>query len=147
MLQADLANLGIETELMLGQWKDWRDGIRAGDIPLFVYGWGASFPDAFDFTSAWSTCASIETGYNDGNYCNERIDELMAKAEALPLQDPERIAAYREIQDITINQDVAWVALWSGQNIALGRSYVHDDHMSFIYGWPYLETAWMEETS
>lgn len=147
MLQADLANIGIETELMIGQWKDWRDAIRAGEIALFVYGWGASFPDAFDFTSAWSTCASIETGYNDGNYCNERIDELMSIAEALPLQDPERIAAYREIQDITINQDVAWVALWVGQQIALGRSYVHDDHMSFIYGWPYLETAWMEEVS
>jgi ABC-type transport system substrate-binding protein len=146
MVQADLANIGIQTELMVGQWKDWRDAIRAGEIALFMYGWGASFPDAFDFTSAWTTCASIETGYNDGNYCNERIDELVETVEALPLQDPERIAAYREIQDITINQDVAWVALWSGQVYALGRSNVHDDFISPIYGWPYLETAWIEQS-
>ncbi len=144
MLQSDLANIGIEAELMVGQWKDWRDATRAGEIGLFIYGWGASFPDAYDFTSAWSTCASIETGFNDGNYCNPKIDEMVATIEALPLQDPDRIAAYREIQDITINQDVAWVALWSGQNVALGRSIVHDDFMSSIYGWPYLETAWME---
>ncbi|MDQ3248385.1 MAG: hypothetical protein M3Q45_04170, partial [Chloroflexota bacterium] len=134
----------IETELAVGQWKDWRDSIRAGEVALFAYGWGASFPDAFDYTSAWSTCAAIETGYNDGNYCNEQIDALVEKVEALPLQDPERIAAYREIQDIVINQDVAWVALNSPQQIALGVNYVHDDFMSPIYGWPYLETAWME---
>lgn len=147
MLQADLAPIGIETELMQGQWMDWRDSIRAGEIALFYYAWAASFPDAYDYTSAWSTCASVETGFNDGNYCNQRIDELMAQAEALPLQDPERIAAYREIQDIIINQDVAWVALWSGQHVALGRSNVHDDFMSSIYGWPYLETTWMEDAS
>jgi ABC-type transport system substrate-binding protein len=147
MLQADLANIGIQTELLVGQWKDWRDATRAGEVGLFIYGWGASFPDAYDFTSAWSTCASIETGYNDGNYCNEKIDEMVTRIEALPLQDPDRIAAYREIQDITINQDVAWIALWSGQNTALGRSYVHDDFMSSIYGWPYLETAWIEQQS
>lgn len=144
LLQADLANIGIETELMVGQWKDWRDAIRAGDIALFLYGWAASFPDAYDYTSAWSTCAAIETGFNDGHYCNERIDELVNQVEALPLQDPDRIAAYREIQDIIINQDVAWVALSTPQQVALGRSIVHDDFMSPIYGWPYLETAWME---
>ena len=144
MLQADLANIGIETELLVGQWKEWRDATRAGDVGIFVYGWGASFPDAYDYTSAWSTCASVETGYNDGYYCNQKIDDLVTEIEALPLQDPARIAAYREIQEITINQDVAWVALWVGQNVALGRANVHDDFMSSIYGWPYLETAWME---
>ena len=98
-------------------------------------------------TSAWTTCASIETGYNDGNYCNEKIDEMVNTLEALPLTDPDRIAGYREIQDITINQDVAWVALWNGINTSLGRSTVHDDFNSPIYGWPYLETAWIEQSS
>jgi peptide/nickel transport system substrate-binding protein len=144
-LQADLQAIGIQTELAIGQWKEYRDRIRAGEVPLFMYGWAASFPDAFDFTSAWTTCKSIETGYNDGFYCNERIDELLEKAEALPLQDPERIAAYREIEDIVINQDVAWVGLFNPSRIVLGVDYVHDDFLSGIYGWPYLETAWMEE--
>jgi ABC-type transport system substrate-binding protein len=145
LLQADLAAIGIETELAIGQWKDWRDRIRAGDVGLFMYSWAASFPDAYDYTSAWTTCAAAETGFNDGNYCNPRIDELVDRVEALPLTDPDRIAAYREIQDIVINQDVAWVALSTPQQIALGVDYVYDDHMSPIYGWPYLETAWMEE--
>jgi peptide/nickel transport system substrate-binding protein len=145
LLQADLQAIGIETELAIGQWKEYRDRIRAGEVPLFVYGWAASFPDAFDFTSAWTTCKSAETGYNDGFYCNEKIDQLLQKAEALPLQDPDRIAAYREIEDLAINQDVAWVGLNNPNRIVLGVDYVHDDFLSGIYGWPYLETAWIEE--
>jgi peptide/nickel transport system substrate-binding protein len=143
-IQADLQAIGIETELKTGQWKEYRDRIRAGEVALFIYGWAASFPDAFDFTSAWTTCKSAETGYNDGFYCNERIDELVEKAEGLPLQDPERVAAYREIEDIVINQDVAWVGLYNPQQLILGVDYVHDDFVSGIYGWPYLETAWMD---
>jgi peptide/nickel transport system substrate-binding protein len=147
LLQADLQAIGIQAELATGQWMDWRDRIRAGDVALFMYGWAASFPDAFDFTSAWTTCASRETGYNDGMYCNERIDELVEQIEALPLEDPERIAGYREIEEIVINQDVAWVALNNPERITLGKSYVHDDFISPIYGWPYVETAWMEQSA
>ena len=108
-----------------------------------MYGWAASFPDAYDYTSAWTTCAAVETGYNDGNYCNEKIDEMMNRVEALALTDADRIAASREIQDIVINQDVAWVALSTPQQLALGADYVQNDFMSPIYGWPYLETAFM----
>ena len=145
LLQADLQNIGISTELAVGQWKDWRDRIRTGDVGLFWYSWSASFPDAYDFTAAWTTCASIETGFNDGAYCNERIDEILEAVEALPLEDPERIAGYREIEDIVINQDVAWVALYNPQRANLGVDYVHGDDISPIFGWPYLEAAWMEQ--
>jgi ABC-type transport system substrate-binding protein len=147
LLQADLAAIGINAELAVGQWKEWRDRIRNGEVALFNYGWAASFPDAYDFTSAWTTCKSAETGYNDGFYCNEKIDQIVDRVEALPLTDPERIQGYREIEDIVINQDVAWIGRDNPQRVCLGKSYVHDDFMSPIYGWPYLETAWMEEPS
>jgi len=119
LIQADLAAIGIEIELAVGQLKEWRDRIRAGDVAMFWYGWAASFPDAFDFTSAWTTCASADTGYNDGFYCNKTIDDTLEKVEALPLTDPERIKGYREIEDIVINQDVAWVGLDNPQRLAL----------------------------
>ncbi len=147
LLQADLAKIGIETELAVGEWKDWRDRIRAGDVAFFVYGWSASFPDAFDFTSAWTTCASADTGYNDGFYCNQKIDDTVAKVEALALTAPERVKGYHEIEDIVINQDVAWVGLNTPQRLGLGASNVQDDFISPIYGWPYLETAWIETKS
>lgn len=144
LLQEDLRAIGIEAELAVGQWMDWRDRIRAGDVQLFMYSWAASFPDAFDYTSAWTTCAARETGFNDGMYCNPRIDEILEEVEALELTDPARIAGYQEIQDIVINQDVAWVALLTPERVRLGVDYIHDDFVSPIYGWPYLETAWSE---
>jgi ABC-type transport system substrate-binding protein len=145
VLQADLKAIGIETELAVGPRAEWRDRIRAGETALFLDGWWSSFPDAFDVTSVWATCASIETGSNDGFYCNERVDELFAQIEALPLTDPARIAGYREIEEIIINQDVAWVGLCNPQNACLGVNYIHDDVLDTIYGWPRLDTAWSEQ--
>jgi ABC-type transport system substrate-binding protein len=103
-------------------------------------------PDAYDYTSGWSTCLSAEEGHNDGLYCNERVDQLLEEAERLPLLDEQRIAKYREIQDIIINQDVAWVALHNIMAVRLSTPYVHDDYPSDIFGgWPFMEELWMEE--
>ena len=102
--------------------------------------------DAYDYTSGWSTCLSAQEGHNDGLYCNPRVDELLEEAERLPLLDKERIAKYREIQDIIINQDVAWVALANDIAVRLSKPYVHDDYPSSIFGgWPFVEELWMEE--
>ncbi|MFT4041019.1 MAG: ABC transporter substrate-binding protein, partial [Thermomicrobiales bacterium] len=144
-IQADLAAIGIEAEVTLGTWADYRDQIRAGDIPLAVYSWSASFPDAYDYVSGWMTCAAVENGFNDGGYCNERIDELVAGAEALPLTDPERIAAYREIEELAINTDVAMIGLGNEKAVGLGKENVHDDPLNGLMGgWPFLDAAWIE---
>ena len=68
-LQADLAAIGIEVEVFPGTWTDYRDRIRSGGVQLAVYGWSASFADAYGYYSGGMTCASIEGGFNDGGYC------------------------------------------------------------------------------
>jgi ABC-type transport system substrate-binding protein len=142
-MQADLREIGIEVDVVAGTWKDWRDRIRAGEVKLAYYGWAASFPDAYDYVSGWMTCASIETGYNDGSYCNPRIDELVGQAEALPQTDPQRIAAYREIEELAVNTDAAMVGIGTPLRLALSREYVKDEPLNGIYGWPILERAWL----
>jgi peptide/nickel transport system substrate-binding protein len=145
-LQADLGAVGIEVEVAVGTLQDWRDRIKSGEVKLALYGWSASFPDAYDFVSAWMTCASIETGYNDGGYCNERIDELVAAAEALPQSAPERIAAYREIEELAVNTDVGMIGMGNEKAVALGRENVHDDPLNGLMGgWPFLESAWIAQ--
>ena len=70
---------------------------------------------------------------------------MLGHAETLPQQDPKRIAAYREIEDIVINQDIGFVGLYNGQGLVLGSAKVRDDDLNPIYhNWPYLEYAWME---
>ena len=145
-LQADLAAIGIEAEVLPGPWQDYRDRIRSGEVQMALYTWSASFPDAYDFVSGWMTCASVETGFNDGGYCNERIDELVLAAEALPQTDPERIAAYREIEELAINTDVGMIGLGNETAVALGSAKAHDDPLNgLIGGWPFLEAAWIEQ--
>ena len=145
-IQADLAAIGIEVGVFPGTWTDYRERIRSGEVKLALYGWSASFPDAYDFASGWMTCAAIETGFNDGGYCNERIDELVAAAESLPLSDPERIAACREIEELAVNTDAAMIGMGSEKAVGLGRENVHDDPLNgLIGGWPFLETAWIEQ--
>jgi oligopeptide transport system substrate-binding protein len=145
-LQADLGAIGIEVEAIPGALPDWLDRIKSGEVQMALFGWSASFPDAYDFVSGWMTCASIETGYNAGGYCNERIDELVEEAEALPQTDPERIAAYREIEELAVNTDAAMIGLGNEKAVALGRENVHDDPLNgLIGGWPFLESAWMEQ--
>jgi peptide/nickel transport system substrate-binding protein len=145
-LQADLAAIGIDVEPIPGTWTDWRDRIRSGEVQMALYGWSASFPDAYDFVSGWMTCASIKTGFNDGGYCNKQIDELVEGAEALPQTDPKRIAAYRDIEELAINTDVGMIGMGNEKAIGLGRENVHDDPLNgLIGGWPFLESAWMEQ--
>ncbi|MBA2597956.1 MAG: ABC transporter substrate-binding protein [Chloroflexota bacterium] len=145
-LQADLDAIGIEVEVIAGTLKDWLDRIKSGEVQMALFGWSASFPDAYDFVSGWMTCASIETGYNAGGYCNEQVDELVAAAEALPQTDPERIAAYREIEELAVNTDVGMIGMGNEITVALGRENVHDDPPNaLIGGWPFLEAAWIEQ--
>lgn len=144
-VQADLAKIGVEAELFQGETPEYRPRLRSGEIPLFLQGWGGAFPDASEFVGPLATCRARTEGYNDPQYCNPKVDELYEKAEQLPLLSPERTALYREIEDIIINQDVAWVGLWVNNQIGLGVSYVHNDKIDPISAWPRLETAWMEE--
>jgi ABC-type transport system substrate-binding protein len=144
-IQADLAAIGIQAEVAIGTLQDYRERVQSGEIQMALYGWSASFPDAYDYVSGWMTCAAIETGYNDGGYCNERIDELVQSAEALPQDDPERIAAYREIEELAVNTDVGMIGMGNEKVIGLGRANVHDDPLNGLMdGWPFLEAAWME---
>jgi ABC-type transport system substrate-binding protein len=145
--QADLAAIGVETTVETGPLADFQAPIIAGDIQLGYFSWSASFPDAYDYVSAWVTCASMQTGqYNFGSYCNTKIDDLVATAEALPLLDPERIASYREIERLAINEDVSMIGLGNPISTSLGQPYCHDDTLSgIISGWPILESAWMSK--
>jgi ABC-type transport system substrate-binding protein len=143
--QADLKAIGIEVEVISARFQEYLERIHSGEIQLTLNGWSASFPDAYDYVSGWLTCASInDAGYNFGDYCNQRIDDLVGQAEGLPQTDPQRIADYREIEDLVINQDAAIVGLGYHNLVALSQDYMQNDPIDGLMGgWPFLETASM----
>jgi ABC-type transport system substrate-binding protein len=145
-IQADLKSVGIQVDIVLGSRKDIGPRMKSGDVGMDLENWAASMWDAYDYISAWSTCASMKDPYNSGNYCNNSVDQMVDQAEKLPLQDDRRIQLYHQIQDTIINQDVAWVGMYSGLAVSLSQPYVHNDWPSGLYSqFPFAETIWMSK--
>ena len=64
----------------------------------------------------------------------------------MPQTDPERIAAYREIEELAVNTDVGMIGMGNQKAVALGRENVHDDPLNGLMdGWPFLEAAWIAQ--
>jgi peptide/nickel transport system substrate-binding protein len=142
-IQADLKNVGIEVDLVTGSRKEIGPQMKSGEVGFDTENWAASMWDAYDYVSAWSTCASMKDPYNSGNYCNQAIDKMVADAEKLPLLDDKRIQLYHQIEDTIVNQDVACVGMYQALAITLSQPYVHNDWPSGLYGgFPYAETIW-----
>src|SRR5262249_15929687 len=145
-IQADLGKIGIQVDFVPGTRKDVGPRMKSGEVALHNHGWSASMWDAYDYVSPWCTAASPADPppWNDANNSNPKIDELLAQAEKLPLQDDKRIALYHQFEDIILNQDVPWVGLIQGMAIKLSKPWVHHDWPIGIAGaYPFTEMAWM----
>ncbi len=145
-IQADLKNVGIQVDLITGSRKDIGPQMKSGAVGMDTESWAASMWDAYDYISAWCTCASMQAPYNSGNYCNEKIDQMVDQAEKLPLMDEKRLQLYHQMEDLIINQDVAFVGLYQTLAISLSQPYVHNDWPSGLYSaFPFAETIWMSK--
>jgi ABC-type transport system substrate-binding protein len=76
---------------------------------IFGY-WSMDYPDAFDFVVPTYTKDGYDGGLNFSRYLNPAVDNLVAKAEALPI-GAARNALYHNIQHILVD-DVAAVPLF-----------------------------------
>src|SRR5438477_9186105 len=56
-----------------------------------------------------------------------KIDEMVDSAEKLPLLDEKRLQLYRQMEDIVINQDVAFVGMYQSLAISLSQPYVRSE--------------------
>ena len=108
-IQADLAKIGITTEVVIQEFD-----VLLGTIaiphqaPMVLIGWFQDFPDPSDFIDPILSCATaVEGGANIAWYCNEEIDALAAAALA-EQDDATRLAMYQDIQN-RIMADAPWV--------------------------------------
>lgn len=99
LMQADLAKVGIEVEIVSYEWGEYIRRARAGEHDMVMWGWipDNADPDGF-LRSSW-TCPQAETGYNFSRWCNPRFDELLNLGRTTMVLD-DRIAYYREAQAI-----------------------------------------------
>ncbi len=108
-IQADLAAVGIETEIKAYPWHEYKEALLKEEGNAFLYGWISDNGDPDNFLYTLLSSAQIESGLNTARYRNREVDLLLARAQqSADLALREQL--YREATKIII-QDAPWVCL------------------------------------
>lgn len=136
---AMLARINIKVDLKtLPKAQYWPEfDKRAADIMMI--GWHADTEDSNNFFEFLALCPNPDTGagqYNSGNYCNPKVDELVAQANS-ETDIAKRAAIMQQIEQI-LYDDAAFVPLhW--QNLAwAARKGVQIEPVLNVMNFPYL---------
>ena len=109
LMQADLANVGIEVEIVSYEWGEYMKRARAGEHDMVMWGWIPDHGDPDGFLRGSWTCPQVAAGSNFSRWCNPRFDELLQLGKATMDLD-QRNAYYREAQAIW-HEDAAAVPI------------------------------------
>ncbi len=146
LVQADLKKIGIEAELLTGDFGVVKERWDAGEIIMRGFGGAPGFPDAAGLMDRW-ICPNFAAGETlaPGQWCDERINELYEKTKPMKLEDPERNRIFAEIMDIVVNQGLATANLWFNKTATLSQPYVKNLVASPVYLLPVLDEAWLDK--
>jgi dipeptide transport system substrate-binding protein len=100
MMQADLAKIGVETELKSYEWGEYRKRLQNGEHMLGQLGWTGDNgdPDNFFFLIGCNA-EGKPAGQNLSKWCNKDFNDKLAKARQLS-DIKERTKLYEEMQVI-----------------------------------------------
>ena len=109
VMQAQLANIGIDLDIQSYDWGTFFGDIKAGRFQLYGLTWvGIRTPDIFRYI--FHSASMPPDGANRGRYHSDTADRLIERARTEP--DPQRQAAlYRALQYL-LHADLPYVPLW-----------------------------------
>ena len=119
IIQAQLAELGIRSEIMQQEWGAYLNDLQKKEHDVFLLGWGLSVPDP-DYAVAGLLESNAGTNYTTFN--DPKLDEMLAKGRSLP-DGEERAQVYKDMQ-LYINEQVPMVYLHNDEAIAGVRKVV-----------------------
>ncbi|MDQ5826025.1 MAG: ABC transporter substrate-binding protein [Chloroflexota bacterium] len=123
-IQAQLAPLGITATIDQQESATFLDNASAGNLEMFLLGWGADYPDATNFLDS-----HFGTGANN-SFGNKWPDITSKLAEAASLSDQdERNALYAEA-NTAIKQHVPMIPIAHGGSATVYRADVAGAHSS-----------------
>ncbi|WP_136680996.1 ABC transporter substrate-binding protein [Neptunomonas sp. XY-337] len=117
---------------------------RAAD--MMMIGWHSDTEDTNNFFEFLSACPNKDTGwgqYNSGNYCNKKIDSMIAEANATT--DVEKRTKIMQEMEKIVYDEAGFIPLhW--QNLSWGaRKGVNIDPVVNVMNFPYLGDLVVEE--
>jgi len=126
-VQQDLAEIGVTLQIKSLAWGPFLEAVRANrDVPMFLLGWEADFPDPSNFLDVLFHSHSIGTNNNTG-YANPELDALVDAA-ARTVDQQERFALLRRAEQVVV-ADAPWVFLFHPSSFRLLNARVRDYRM------------------
>lgn len=110
VIQQQLAEVGIDLEIVTLEWGTYLDVTAEGKAPMFRENWPCgTLPSPYNFVAEFHS----ENSYNPifGTYHNEKVDTLIDKIKRTP--DPnERWELYKQVQMITMEEVATYPLYW-----------------------------------
>ena len=103
LLQADLAKIGVQANIVSYEWNTFRRKLRAGEHDSVLIGWTADNADPDNFLRPLLSCAAAISGSNRTNWCDPQYDKFIADA-VLTADISERKALYYQAQQYVAEQ-------------------------------------------
>ena len=109
-IQADLARVGVQMEIVVRDASAQREAARKGEADLAILDWWADYPDGDNFLYPLFHSGSAGPGGNYAFYADAGVDSLLLAARRTT-DDGARTALYRAI-DERVHRDAPWIYLW-----------------------------------
>ncbi|ERH54103.1 peptide ABC transporter substrate-binding protein [Ectopseudomonas chengduensis] len=122
MLQADLAAIGIRSDIRVFEWGELIKRAKNGEHDLVFMGWAGDNGDPDNFLTPNLSCAAAESGENQAGWCDKAFDALITQARREPEQS-KRAALYRQALAI-FHEQAPWIALAHPKQFAALRKGV-----------------------
>ena len=130
LMQADLAKIGVKTEIKSFEWGEYRKRMQAGEHQMGMLGWTGENGDPDNFLHTLLGCASAQSvsGSNIAKFCHKTYAYLVLKAKTTSNQ-AERTKLYEQAQ-VIFKQQAPWYTIAHAVQIKPVRKEVIDFKLS-----------------
>lgn len=109
LLQADMAAIGVEVEIVSYEWGEYLKLSRAEDRDgAVLLGWTGDNGDPDNFLAVLLSCSSVG-GSNRAQWCNKEFDDLTNQAKQISDQE-ERAELYKQAQAV-FKREAPWATI------------------------------------
>jgi dipeptide transport system substrate-binding protein len=108
LVQADLAKIGIKTQIVKYEWAEYLKRAKAGESDIGMFGWNGDNGDPDNFLATLLSCAAVG-GSNYAQWCDKEYDDLVSKAKQTT-STAERTKLYEKAQEV-FKREAVWVPL------------------------------------
>jgi ABC-type transport system substrate-binding protein len=139
-IRNDLAKVGIKVRGNFQTFSNFLKKTESGNYQIADAGWGADYPDAENFYQLLYS-ENRAPGPNDGNFSNERYDELYRKIKYME-NGPERFEMFKELNEI-IKDEVPLIIRYNPLYFNLLQTDVRNFKRNMMreFGYKYIDIA------